>query len=320
MTELVKATNNSKQQAPAINIWTRERIDLLKLNICKGATDGELKHCIDLSTRLQLDPFARQIFFIKRWDATTKKEVWTPLVSIDGLRLIAQRSRKYAGQVGPFYSKGEHKTNPQTNIEQMIWYDAWPFKEPPMFAKVGVIHSDFTKPQWETAKYDSYVQKTKEGVATSMWLKMPEILLAKCAESLALRKAFPNELSGVYTIDEMGQSTNVIQAKPVSRMERIEKMLLAFSDLYEKQTGQPGNGIRYLIEDRFGEKKAENFDDKDLSICEMLYRDLVKGVKTWETIMQDKIITTSIEMAEATTEQLDAIFTGTVEDKDLNHM
>lgn len=58
------------------------------------------------------------------------------------------------------------------------------------------------------AYYDEYVQKVKNKTTNAMepnkqWLTMPRLMLGKCAEALALRKAFPDDLSGLYTEEEV---------------------------------------------------------------------------------------------------------------------
>ena len=178
----------------------RDQIELIKRTVCKGATDDELELFVQVCNRTGLDPFRRQIYAIKRFDLSLGTEVMQTQVSIDGLRTLANDSDQVAGQVGPFWCGSDGS-----------WRDVWLASQPPRAAKVTVLRAlqrgglaEFTG----VALYDSYCQRKKDGSPTRMWAQMSPEMLAKCAESLALRKAFPAQLSGLYTGDEMAQADN----------------------------------------------------------------------------------------------------------------
>lgn len=145
-----------------------------------------------------LDPLTRQIYCIGRASKSPSGVDWSIQTSIDGFRLIADRTQKYTGQ-----DDAEWLTADGT------WVDVWVKSihgAHPMAARVRVWRKDWVKPSTGIATWDSYAQTKFNGGLTSMWEKMGPLMLAKCAEALAFRKAFPQDLSGLYTSDEMSQA------------------------------------------------------------------------------------------------------------------
>ena len=205
MSENLPATTNGGNLPRAQ--FNREEVDLIKSQIAVGATDGELKLFLYVCKRTGLDPLARQIYAIKRrtFDPATRQytDKLTMQTAIDGYRLIAFRTGKYQGRRGPLWTADGEK-----------WVEVWLSSDPPAAAKVGVMAVGDTEPTWHVVTYAAYVQTNKEGVPTQRWKTDPAGQLAKCAEAGALRVRFPQELSGIYTEEEMGKVEGEIATNP----------------------------------------------------------------------------------------------------------
>ncbi len=177
------------------NKMDKDQLDLIKATVAKDATDDELKMFLQVCAGAQLNPFLKQVHFIKRWNSAAGKKIGTIQVGIDGFRAIAESSGQYAGSDDAVMrdekevkmSKGETVTAPGSatvTVHKLMKGERFAFTA--------------------TARWREYYPGEKNDY---MWKKMPFGQLAKCAEALALRKAFPKLLSGLYAPEEMDQAS-----------------------------------------------------------------------------------------------------------------
>lgn len=167
-----------------------DKIEVLKRNMCKGGSDDDLAIFLHACNRTGLDPYLRQIYSVPRdsWDKNgVKITQMTIQTGIDGYRLIAERSGKYM--------PGKEYTFSYDSNGNLATATAYVKKLGPDNQWHDIAH---------TVHMNEYAAKKKDGGYQAMWATKPHVMLGKCAESAVLRKAFPADLSGLYTSEEMG--------------------------------------------------------------------------------------------------------------------
>ena len=184
----------------SLTLWTPEQQQLITSTIARGCSADELRLFGLACQRTGLDPFSKQIYAIKRRSKQrdgSYRESMTIQVSIDGLRSIAERTGELDGSETLWCG------------EDGQWQDVWLSSKPPAAAKTIIHRRGASHPFVGVARFADY------NAGQGLWNKMPATMIAKCSEALALRKAFPADLSGVYSGEEMDQAGGG-QVQPVT--------------------------------------------------------------------------------------------------------
>jgi phage recombination protein Bet len=205
-----------------LTLWTPEQTQLISTTIAPGCSTDELRLFAYACQRTGLDPFSKQIYAIKRGGKMTIQ------AGIDGLRSIAERTGQLDGSETHWCG------------EDGVWTDVWLAAKPPAAAKTILHRKGASHPFVGVARFADY------NAGQGLWSKMPAAMIAKCSEALALRKAFPADLSGVYSTDEMDQAVEpvtvttapVLPAKPAgdAKIFQAGKVAIAKADSIAKLT------------------------------------------------------------------------------------
>jgi len=171
------------------NPLTQEQWTLIKKYIAPKASDAEIEYFLGICGQRGINPFSgNKVYFIPFYNDEAKSYKHTMIVSIDYLREHAAATGLYGGQNAPLWY----------DLENNKWVDIWTSKTTkPHAAKVSVYRKDITEPFTHTAYFEAH------NTGKNQWVKNYANMLAKCAEAGALRKAFPDGLSGLYINEEM---------------------------------------------------------------------------------------------------------------------
>lgn len=234
--------------------FTADDEKLIREQIARDATDSELKLFLYQARKTGLDPLAKQIYFQKRGGRMVI------ITGIDGYRLIADRTGKYAGSDDPVFDSEERPRKATVTVYKIV----------------GGVRCSYSA----SARWDQYYPGDQAG---AMWRKMPHLMLSKCAEALALRKAFPAELSGMYVREEMDQADRVEPSDRVKTIEaaikqpkKIEPVLFDWEDPRHCARFEEIMRERYPhVDPSVYEEIARNLDDRPIDDLALVVKEVV---------------------------------------------
>ena len=209
-------------------MWTPEqRAVLVTLGIGPDCTNAELAGYLHFCQRRSLDPFLKQVYLIGRYDKREGRNVYRPQTGIDGFRVIARRSADKSGIDYEYEDTAWYDAEGNT-------YDVWLSADPPVAAKVAVVRNG--RRFSAVARYAAYVDLDREGKPKNQWKTNPDGQIEKCAEAKALRRAFPEDLGGLYSDVELEHLEEETPADTIPG-RTIRDTVAA------KDAGENGNGM-----------------------------------------------------------------------------
>jgi hypothetical protein len=197
--------------------FTEKELAAIRSEYCKGATDAQFDLFVSECKARNLRPGVHLVFQLRRakeYDPTVgayvyvQKPYW--ITTIAALRLIAQRTGDYLGQGPEEYIYLDESGNPTVRSEFPLPHEdpkQRPLPREPWVARATVYRKGFNQPMIGMARFEAYatVVVPKEGAPylSETWRKRGSEQLFKCAEALALRRAYPEEMAGLLLQEEL---------------------------------------------------------------------------------------------------------------------
>jgi phage recombination protein Bet len=249
MNQVVPLRQNS------VTDYTAQQLALIKRTVAADCNDAEFSLFIEVARRFGLDPFRKQIHAVVYSKDNPDKRKLSLITAIDGYRSIAARNKNYRPDENtPVYEVDEalkSPANPAGIVKAVVycfqygpdgqwrriageayWAEFAPIKEVADeydWIETGEFWPDTGKPKKKKVpKAGAEVR----GAVDGKWASMPHVMLSKCAEAQALRKGWPEDLSGVYVEEEMDRARvqDVTASEAVEQFEMEQRLRLTKSN------------------------------------------------------------------------------------------
>ena len=250
--------------------FTAPQIALIRRTVAKDCNQNEFDLYIEMCKARGLNPLLRHCYaFVFHKDNPEKRQM-VIVVSIDGQRSLAERTGTYRpDDRAPRFENGaekDQKTNPLglTYAEVTVYKHAhgeW-------FPVTAVAYWDEVAPLKEIWATDEHGKRRPTGryeldEKKDAWRRMPRLMLSKCAEMAALRKAFPDAFSGLYGDGEMDR-VEAIDLTPTEAANEAESQ-----ERFERIGGRNALTIDWLDGNELQRVAAGEFADKCLAFLKV---------------------------------------------------
>jgi phage recombination protein Bet len=214
-------------------LYNPRDLALIRRTVASDTSDDEFAIFVHMARALRLDPLRRQVHAFVFNKTDPKKRRLTLVTSIEGYRAIAARTGNYRpDEDEPSFITDEDlrsNDNPAGLVSCSV--KVWQYAHGQWFPVTGTAHWAEFAPM-KTVWADNKPTDIKALDRSGRWGDMPFLMLAKCAEAQALRKAWPEDLANTFVGEEVDRArADILQrltpaqvADEGATLERLERI------------------------------------------------------------------------------------------------